>query len=70
MALFADCWARDGKLKQPTLAATVMSNLGLERFLGDREIRLHRTPVGDRYVVEAMRLQGTTTWAASNRAIS
>ena len=58
MALFADCWARDGKLKQQTLAATVMSNLGLERFLSDREIRLHRTPVGDRYVVEAMRLQG------------
>lgn len=58
MALFADCWARDGKLKQQTLAATVMSNLGLERYLRDREIRLHRTPVGDRYVVEAMRAQG------------
>jgi len=58
MALFADCWAREGRLKQQTLAATVMSNLGLERYLSDREIRLHRTPVGDRYVVEAMRAQG------------
>ncbi|MEO1179163.1 MAG: hypothetical protein AAFV87_19010, partial [Pseudomonadota bacterium] len=58
MALFADRWAREGKLKQQTLAATVMSNLGLERYLRDRDIRLHRTPVGDRYVVEAMRAQG------------
>ncbi len=58
MALFADCWAREGRLKQQTLAATVMSNLGLERYLREREIRLHRTPVGDRYVVEAMRAKG------------
>ncbi|WP_071672400.1 phosphoglucosamine mutase [Nioella nitratireducens] len=58
MALFANRWAEEGRLKGQTLAATVMSNLGLERFLAERAISLHRTPVGDRYVVEAMRQQG------------
>jgi len=58
MALFANRWAEEGRLKGHTLAATVMSNLGLERFLGERQIKLHRTPVGDRYVVEAMRQHG------------
>jgi phosphoglucosamine mutase len=58
MALFANRWAKEGRLKGQALAATVMSNLGLERFLGERGVRLHRTPVGDRYVVEAMRALG------------
>ncbi|PIV75776.1 MAG: phosphoglucosamine mutase [Rhodobacteraceae bacterium CG17_big_fil_post_rev_8_21_14_2_50_65_11] len=58
MALFANRWADEGRLKGHTLAATVMSNLGLERFLAERAINLHRTPVGDRYVVEAMRRYG------------
>ena len=58
MALFANRWAEEGRLKGQALAATVMSNLGLERFLGERGVRLHRTPVGDRYVVEAMRAHG------------
>ena len=58
MALFANRWAEEGRLKGHTLAATVMSNLGLERFLSERAIALHRTPVGDRYVVEAMRRHG------------
>ena len=58
MALFADTWAASGRLRNRTLAATVMSNLGLERHLGERQIALHRTPVGDRYVVEAMRARG------------
>ena len=58
MALFANRWAEEGRLKGQTLAATVMSNLGLERYLGERAIHLHRTPVGDRYVVEAMRALG------------
>ena len=40
------------------LVATVMSNLGLERFLTGRGLRLERTAVGDRYVVERMRGQG------------
>ncbi|MEM6389726.1 MAG: phosphoglucosamine mutase [Pseudomonadota bacterium] len=58
MALLAGRWADDGRLAQQTLAATVMSNLGLERYLNARDIGLYRTPVGDRYVVEAMRRQG------------
>ena len=58
MALFADLWAEEGRLKGHTLAATVMSNLGLERYLNDRSIVLHRTPVGDRHVVAAMREHG------------
>ena len=58
MALFASRWARDGRLKDGTLVATVMSNLGLERYLGDQGLRLERTAVGDRYVVEAMRRGG------------
>jgi len=58
MALFANRWADEGRLKGHTLAATVMSSLGLERFLAERAINLHRTPVGDRYVVEAMRRYG------------
>jgi phosphoglucosamine mutase len=37
------------------VVATVMSNLGLERKLGERGLELHRTAVGDRYVLEAMR---------------
>jgi phosphoglucosamine mutase len=40
------------------VVATVMSNLGLERFLGDLGVGLVRTPVGDRYVVEQMRAGG------------
>jgi phosphoglucosamine mutase len=58
MALIALNWARTGRLKGDALVATVMSNLGLERFLATRSIALHRTPVGDRYVVEAMREKG------------
>ncbi len=58
MALFAARWAEEGRLRDGTLVATVMSNLGLERFLGGKGLRLERTPVGDRYVVEAMRRGG------------
>ncbi|MEZ5912603.1 MAG: phosphoglucosamine mutase [Paracoccaceae bacterium] len=58
MALFAARWAEEGRLAGNTLVATVMSNLGLERFLAQRGIALERTPVGDRYVVEAMRRGG------------
>ncbi len=58
MALFASRWADEGKLRGGTLVATVMSNLGLERFLQARGLRLERTNVGDRYVVEAMRRGG------------
>ncbi|MEJ6395288.1 phosphoglucosamine mutase [Gymnodinialimonas sp. 2305UL16-5] len=58
MALFAERWAREGRLRGGMLAATVMSNLGLERHLKGQGIALHRTAVGDRYVVEAMRSKG------------
>ncbi len=58
MALMAARWAEDGKLRGGALVATVMSNLGLERFLVQRGLRLERTAVGDRYVVERMRAGG------------
>ena len=58
MALFAARWAEEGRLNHGALVASVMSNLGLERFLAGRGLRLERAPVGDRYVVEAMRKGG------------
>ncbi len=58
MALLAARWAEEGRLRGGTLVATVMSNLGLERFMAGRGLRLERTAVGDRYVVEAMRKGG------------
>jgi len=58
MALIATSWARRGELKGGGLVATVMSNLGLERFLADNRLTLARTRVGDRYVVEHMRAHG------------
>ncbi len=58
MALFARDWAEAGRLAHGTLVATVMSNLGLERYLEGRGLTLHRTKVGDRYVVEEMRKGG------------
>ena len=58
MALFAGAMADAQTLAGGTLVATVMSNLGLERWLVARGLALHRTQVGDRYVVEAMRANG------------
>ncbi|WP_342070544.1 phosphoglucosamine mutase [Yoonia algicola] len=58
MALMAGRWADQERLNGGTLVATVMSNLGLERYLDGRGLRLERTAVGDRYVVEAMRANG------------
>lgn len=58
MALMASRWAAEDKLKGGALVATVMSNLGLERFLEGKGVRLERTNVGDRYVVERMRQGG------------
>jgi phosphoglucosamine mutase len=58
MALFAARWAEAGRLNGGVLVASVMSNLGLERFLSARGLRLERAPVGDRYVVERMREGG------------
>ena len=58
MALMAERWAQQGILVDGTLVATVMSNLGLEHFLTGKGLRLERTAVGDRYVVERMREKG------------
>ncbi|WP_037294056.1 phosphoglucosamine mutase [Roseobacter sp. CCS2] len=58
MALMAGRWADQDRLNGGTLVATVMSNLGLERYLDGRGLHLTRTAVGDRYVVEAMRANG------------
>ena len=55
MALIASSWARSGLLAGGGLVATVMSNLGLERFLAAEGLSLERTKVGDRYVLERMR---------------
>jgi phosphoglucosamine mutase len=58
MCLIAERWHAAGQLAGGALVATVMSNLGLERRLDSLGLRLLRTKVGDRYVVEAMRAGG------------
>jgi phosphoglucosamine mutase len=58
IALIAESWSEAGRLAGGGVVATVMSNLGLERFLGNIGLQLHRTKVGDRYVVEHMRAHG------------
>jgi phosphoglucosamine mutase len=58
LALLATRWAEDGRLRGGGIAATVMSNLGLERHLEKLGLKLFRTPVGDRHVVERMRADG------------
>ena len=58
MALIAKSWGETGKLKGGGVVATVMSNLGLERFLTANGMTLERTKVGDRYVMERMREGG------------
>ncbi|WP_158811476.1 phosphoglucosamine mutase [Beijerinckia sp. L45] len=58
MAAVAQYWNEEGKLSQPGIVATLMSNLGLERYLGSIGLSLARTAVGDRYVLEYMRQHG------------
>ncbi|WP_158912984.1 phosphoglucosamine mutase [Caulobacter sp. S45] len=58
MAIIAGAWAEAGRLSGGGVVATVMSNLGLERFLEARNLKLERTKVGDRYVMERMREGG------------
>jgi phosphoglucosamine mutase len=58
MALIAEGWHAEGRLTGGGIVATVMSNLGLERFLQSKGLTLARTKVGDRYVVEHMREHG------------
>ncbi len=58
MAVIAKSWNDQGKLLSGGVVATIMSNLGLERFLKDEKLSMVRTPVGDRHVVEHMRRHG------------
>jgi len=58
MALIGSSWHRRGRLRGGGLVSTIMSNLGLERFLAGQGLKLERTQVGDRYVLEAMRAKG------------
>ncbi|TYC75810.1 phosphoglucosamine mutase [Stappia sp. BW2] len=58
MALVAQSWQASNRLSAPGIVATVMSNLGLERYLQSLGLGLARTKVGDRYVVEHMRANG------------
>jgi phosphoglucosamine mutase len=58
IAVLADAWFKRGRLSGGGVVATVMSNLNLERYLNERGLRLERTPVGDRYVIDHMRRHG------------
>ena len=58
MALIGSLWAEQGRLRGGGVVATVMSNLGLERFLQAKGLELIRTAVGDRHVLEAMKTGG------------
>ena len=58
MAVVAHGWQEDGRLSKPGVVTTVMSNLGLERYLASIGLEMPRTQVGDRYVLEYMREHG------------
>ena len=58
MAVVAESWLEKERLTAGGIVATIMSNLGLERYLNGLNLTLERTPVGDRYVVEHMRKHG------------
>jgi phosphoglucosamine mutase len=57
LALIASSWRAAQRLRGGAVVATVMSNLGLERYLAGLDLALRRTKVGDRYVVERMRAE-------------
>ena len=58
LALIARSWSKSGDLKGGGVVGTVMSNMGLDRFLAGMKLKLARAPVGDRYVIEQMRKGG------------
>jgi len=58
LAVIAQSWQQDGRLAKPGIVVSVMSNLGLERYLSELGLTLARTAVGDRYVLECMREHG------------
>lgn len=58
LAIFSKYLKEKGKLNKDTLVATIMSNLGLNKFAEDNELILKQTKVGDRYVLEEMLKNG------------
>ncbi len=58
MAVVAESWRAQNLLSRPGIVATIMSNIGLERYLASLNLTLERTAVGDRYVLERMREGG------------
>ncbi|MGA9601166.1 MAG: phosphoglucosamine mutase [Methylocystis sp.] len=58
MAVVAESWRAQNLLTRPGIVATIMSNIGLERYLASLNLTLERTAVGDRYVLERMREGG------------
>jgi len=58
IAVIAAAWQEEGLLARPGVVVTVMSNLGLERYLGSLGLHAVRTAVGDRQVAETMRAEG------------
>ncbi len=58
MAVVAQSWQEDGRLSQPGIVTTIMSNMGLERYLQSIGLSMARTAVGDRHVLEHMREHG------------
>ncbi|WP_455477974.1 phosphoglucosamine mutase [Bartonella sp. B10] len=58
IAVIAEHWHKTGRLQRNGVVTTIMSNLGLERFLSSKGLDLVRTNVGDRHVVDAMRQKG------------
>ena len=69
LAVVAQSWKEDGRLSKPGIVATVMSNLGLERYLAGEGLSLVRTPVGDRYVTSKCWRRATMS-AANSRGTS
>src|SRR5258707_4860890 len=69
LAVIAQSWKDDGRLARPGIVATVMSNLGLERFLEGQGLEMVRTPVGDRYVLEQMLKHGCNLGGEPTRHI-
>jgi len=58
LALIAKSWQASGFLSGDGIVGTVMSNMGMEKYLGELGLNLYRTPVGDRYVSKTMRERG------------
>ena len=58
LAIFSKYLQEKGKLKNNTLVATIMSNLGLNKFAKENNLELKQTKVGDRYVLEEMLKNG------------